>query len=89
MYLQAHLAPENAPSFDFQNYISRSLEEDFKVVVGIRFVLSTSPKLIAVISYSFDNATKNSNSVFAVLLYGSLQCCSCCPIHMVSSASNI
>lgn len=34
-FIMAHLAPENAPSFDFQNYISRSLEEDFKVVVGI------------------------------------------------------
>lgn len=37
--LQAHLAPENETTFDFQKYISRSLEKDFKVVVGIRFVL--------------------------------------------------
>ncbi|KAF8021901.1 hypothetical protein BT93_G2133 [Corymbia citriodora subsp. variegata] len=31
----AHLAPENQTRFDFQQYIRRSLEEDFKVVVGI------------------------------------------------------
>ncbi|KAK8312632.1 hypothetical protein V6Z11_D01G056200 [Gossypium hirsutum] len=31
----AHLAPENETKFDFQKYIKRSLENDFKVVVGI------------------------------------------------------
>ncbi|TYG63954.1 hypothetical protein ES288_D06G069900v1 [Gossypium darwinii] len=31
----AHLAPENETKFDFQKYIKRSLEDDFKVVVGI------------------------------------------------------
>ncbi|KAG4155132.1 hypothetical protein ERO13_D03G093500v2 [Gossypium hirsutum] len=32
----AHLAPENETKFDFQKYIKRSLEDDFKVFVGIR-----------------------------------------------------
>ncbi|KAJ9558966.1 hypothetical protein OSB04_013580 [Centaurea solstitialis] len=31
----AHLAPQSQSRFDFQKYIKRSLEEDFKVVVGI------------------------------------------------------
>ncbi|XP_059429467.1 MLO-like protein 6 [Corylus avellana] len=31
----AHLAPQSHQRFDFQKYIKRSLEEDFKVVVGI------------------------------------------------------
>ena len=35
-FLQVHLAADAHSSFDFSNYINRSLEEDFKVVVGIR-----------------------------------------------------
>ncbi|XP_052488106.1 MLO-like protein isoform X1 [Gossypium raimondii] len=31
----AHLALENETKFDFQKYIKRSLEDDFKVVIGI------------------------------------------------------
>ncbi|KAG9453356.1 hypothetical protein H6P81_006260 [Aristolochia fimbriata] len=34
-FIMAHLAPQSATRFDFQKYIKRSLEEDFKVVVGI------------------------------------------------------
>ncbi|XP_022765350.1 MLO-like protein 6 [Durio zibethinus] len=34
-FIMAHLAPGNETRFDFQKYIKRSLEEDFKVVVGI------------------------------------------------------
>ncbi|KAK4478633.1 hypothetical protein RD792_014123 [Penstemon davidsonii] len=34
-FIIAHLAPQGQTNFDFQNYIKRSLEEDFKVVVGI------------------------------------------------------
>nr|ALI93622.1 MLO11 [Vitis pseudoreticulata] len=34
-FIIAHLAPESHTRFDFQKYIKRSLEEDFKVVVGI------------------------------------------------------
>ncbi|KAL5711412.1 hypothetical protein ACHQM5_021872 [Ranunculus cassubicifolius] len=34
-FIMAHLAPNSASRFDFQKYINRSLEEDFKVVVGI------------------------------------------------------
>ncbi|CAK9136151.1 unnamed protein product [Ilex paraguariensis] len=35
----AHLAPQSQVVFDFQKYISRSLEEDFAVVVGISPIL--------------------------------------------------
>ncbi|RDY06645.1 MLO-like protein 12, partial [Mucuna pruriens] len=34
-FVTAHLAPGSDARFDFQKYIERSLEEDFKVVVGI------------------------------------------------------
>ncbi|KAK1290794.1 MLO-like protein 6 [Acorus calamus] len=34
-FIMAHLAPQSATQFDFQKYIRRSLEDDFKVVVGI------------------------------------------------------
>ncbi|KAG5253183.1 MLO protein [Salix suchowensis] len=34
-FIIAHLAPHSQIKFDFQTYIKRSLEEDFKVVVGI------------------------------------------------------
>lgn len=34
-FIMAHLAPQSHANFDFQKYINRSLEEDFKVVVGI------------------------------------------------------
>ncbi|KAG6744095.1 hypothetical protein POTOM_052804 [Populus tomentosa] len=34
-FITAHLAPRSQSKFDFQTYIKRSLEEDFKVVVGI------------------------------------------------------
>ncbi|KAJ4829260.1 MLO-like protein 6 [Turnera subulata] len=38
-FIMAHLAPGSQTRFDFQNYINRSLEEDFKVVVGISPVI--------------------------------------------------
>ncbi|KAK9068655.1 hypothetical protein SSX86_012770 [Deinandra increscens subsp. villosa] len=34
-FIMAHLGPQNQSRFDFQKYIQRSLEEDFKTVVGI------------------------------------------------------
>ncbi|KAJ4970388.1 hypothetical protein NE237_003487 [Protea cynaroides] len=34
-FIVAHLAPNSQTKFDFQKYINRSLEEDFKVVVSI------------------------------------------------------
>ncbi|KAL5581220.1 hypothetical protein UlMin_013662 [Ulmus minor] len=34
-FIMAHLGPQSHQKFDFQKYINRSLEEDFKVVVGI------------------------------------------------------
>ncbi|KAH7547920.1 hypothetical protein JRO89_XS14G0038700 [Xanthoceras sorbifolium] len=38
-FIMAHLAPGSETKFDFQKYISRSLEQDFVVVVGITPVL--------------------------------------------------
>ncbi|XP_038698083.1 MLO-like protein 6 [Tripterygium wilfordii] len=35
-FIMAHLGPQSSTQFDFQKYINRALEEDFKVVVGIR-----------------------------------------------------
>ncbi|XP_078432609.1 MLO-like protein 12 [Wolffia australiana] len=34
-FIMAHLAPTSSTKFNFQNYIKRCLEEDFKIVVGI------------------------------------------------------
>ncbi|KAL3628537.1 hypothetical protein CASFOL_027583 [Castilleja foliolosa] len=34
-FVCAHLAPQSQANFDFQNYIKRTLEQDFKVIVGI------------------------------------------------------
>ncbi|KAL4591986.1 hypothetical protein LXL04_004963 [Taraxacum kok-saghyz] len=34
-FIMAHLAPNNQANFNFQKYIKRSLEDDFKLVVGI------------------------------------------------------
>ncbi|KAL5764105.1 hypothetical protein ACOSP7_016453 [Xanthoceras sorbifolium] len=34
-FIMAHLGPQSHAQFNFQKYINRSLEEDFKVVVGI------------------------------------------------------
>ncbi|CAJ1956000.1 unnamed protein product [Sphenostylis stenocarpa] len=36
-FLTAHLGPQSHQKFDFRQYIKRTLEEDFKVVVEIRF----------------------------------------------------
>ncbi|RDX62926.1 MLO-like protein 6, partial [Mucuna pruriens] len=36
-FMMAHLGPHSHQKFDFRKYIKRSLEEDFKVVVEIRF----------------------------------------------------
>ncbi|KAJ0045191.1 hypothetical protein Pint_06073 [Pistacia integerrima] len=38
-FIMAHLAPGSETKFDFNKYISRSLEEDFIVVVGISPIL--------------------------------------------------
>ncbi|KAH7841531.1 hypothetical protein Vadar_031142 [Vaccinium darrowii] len=38
-FIDAHLAPQSQMNFDFWSYINRSLEEDFKVVVGISPIL--------------------------------------------------
>ncbi|KAI4351313.1 hypothetical protein L6164_005687 [Bauhinia variegata] len=38
-FIMAHLAPGRESKFDFQKYINRSLEDDFKVVVGITPVI--------------------------------------------------
>ncbi|KAF3781251.1 MLO-like protein 6 [Nymphaea thermarum] len=38
-FVMAHLSPHSTTNFDFQKYIRRSLDEDFKVVVGISPVI--------------------------------------------------
>ncbi|CAN1148432.1 MLO-like protein 6 [Linum perenne] len=38
-FITAHLAPGSESRFDFQKYVNRSLEDDFKVVVGISPIL--------------------------------------------------
>lgn len=38
-FIMAHLAPQGTSKFDFQKYIKRSLEDDFKVIVGISPVI--------------------------------------------------
>ncbi|KAH6801676.1 hypothetical protein C2S51_033122 [Perilla frutescens var. frutescens] len=38
-FITAHLPPQSRAKFNFQKYINRSLEEDFKVLVGIRPVI--------------------------------------------------
>ncbi|CAJ2666139.1 unnamed protein product [Trifolium pratense] len=45
-FIMAHLAPGNDAQFDFQKYISRSLEDDFKVVVGISPLIWLSAVLL-------------------------------------------
>lgn len=35
-FIKVHLTPGS--KFDFQKYIKRSLEDDFKVIVGIRYI---------------------------------------------------
>nr|WMP39995.1 MLO1 protein [Cannabis sativa] len=38
-FVMAHLAPESETRFDFQKYISKSLDQDFVVIVGITPVI--------------------------------------------------
>ncbi|CAH9073467.1 unnamed protein product [Cuscuta epithymum] len=49
-FISVHLAPGS--KFDFQKYIKRSLEDDFKVVVGINLVLWTSAVLYLLLNVS-------------------------------------
>ncbi|KAB5519833.1 hypothetical protein DKX38_024152 [Salix brachista] len=58
-FIIAHLAPHSQIKFDFQTYIKRSLEEDFKVVVGI------SPTIwFVAILFLLSNTHGKLNSVF-------------------------
>ncbi|OWM87585.1 hypothetical protein CDL15_Pgr022697 [Punica granatum] len=45
-FIIAHLPPGNETTFDFQKYINRTLEEDFKVMVGISPVIWFSAVLL-------------------------------------------
>ncbi|KAK4799015.1 hypothetical protein SAY86_024380 [Trapa natans] len=47
-FIVAHLSPENYVRFDFQQYLHRSLEDDFKVVVGISPVIWFSAVLFLI-----------------------------------------
>ncbi|KAK9283846.1 hypothetical protein L1049_012100 [Liquidambar formosana] len=60
-FITAHLAAGSETKFDFHKYISRSLEEDFVVVVGIRLVNSERFKpFILLIDYSSYNPNLSS-----------------------------
>ena len=63
--MQAHFAPNS--KFNFHKYIKRSLEDDFKVVVGIRFLSS-----ILIMQCTFVYRAKDFNFLFAVFHYGFL-----------------
>ncbi|OWM70175.1 hypothetical protein CDL15_Pgr026025 [Punica granatum] len=76
-FIIAHLAPENETRFDFQKYIHRSLEEDFKVIVGIRSVHKTFNSSEIYFSLWISDLPANVAVKFAVQLFGSLQCSSC------------
>ncbi|XP_057784583.1 MLO-like protein 6 [Salvia miltiorrhiza] len=45
-FVTAHLTPQSQATFNFQKYINRSLEEDFKVLVGISPVIWLSAVLL-------------------------------------------
>lgn len=72
--LQAHMSPDNGTKFNFQKYIHRSLEEDFKVIVGIRCGYACKMKSTPAILDFSGCSTANlliMVSGFAVLLFGS------------------
>ncbi|CAA2982764.1 MLO 6 [Olea europaea subsp. europaea] len=59
-FIMAHLAPQSHNKFVFQKYINRSLEEDFKVVVGI-----TPPIwFLAVVFFLFNGLGESANYLF-------------------------
>lgn len=81
---QAHLAPESETRFNFQKYIKRSLEEDFKVVVEIRLVVLIIMFMkIFILLHGIMHANLTSHA-HAVLSYGSLRYYSSCPTLTVS-----
>ncbi|KAG8501930.1 hypothetical protein CXB51_004689 [Gossypium anomalum] len=64
-FIMAHLAPANETKFDFQKYIKRSLEDDFKVVVGIR--IQGLRFKIQVLSLVFGFEVQDSSLEFSIL----------------------
>ncbi|KVH90472.1 hypothetical protein Ccrd_007498 [Cynara cardunculus var. scolymus] len=65
-FIMAHLAPNNHANFNFQKYIKRSLEEDFKLVVGISPPIWFLAVLFLLFStnncpFSWDKATGDHN----------------------------
>ncbi|GJW30083.1 MLO-like protein 6 [Tanacetum coccineum] len=59
-FIMAHLAPQSQSRFDFQKYIKRSLEKDFKTVVGIRVVFLFVATIYS-ITYSFTDWDKTTS----------------------------
>ncbi|KAF2300576.1 hypothetical protein GH714_014107 [Hevea brasiliensis] len=62
-FIMAHLAPQSHMKFDFQKYINRSLEEDFKVVVGIRLAFLSMASIYSTDYHPIgrDTATGDNN----------------------------
>lgn len=61
---KAHLSTRNVNHFNFQEYIQRSLDDDFKVVVGIRYSHKlTTILMVNYFSFSFSFHIYRSSSL--------------------------
>jgi len=66
--MQVHLAPGS--KFDFQKYIKRSLEDDFKVIVGISPPLWASALIFLFLNVNGELAARS-------IFYHPILACSC------------
>lgn len=64
-FLQAHLAPGR--QFNFQGYINKSLEDDFKLIVGIRY--NTNPIIKCNSNFASLSGCVLYNNVFLTLWF--------------------
>ena len=67
--MQVHLAPGS--KFDFQKYIKRSLEDDFKVIVGISPPLWASALIFLFLNVNVNGELLDPSSVYIHLVLGS------------------
>ncbi|THF98769.1 hypothetical protein TEA_017841 [Camellia sinensis var. sinensis] len=69
-FVSVHLAPGS--NFDFQKYIKRSLEDDFKVVVGISPVLWASAVIFLLLNVAGElvSSSSSSSSFFSFWMAG-------------------
>lgn len=84
-FVTAHLAAENDTTFDFRAYITRSLEEDFKVVVGISPIIW----LLAVLFLMSNTDGKDCEMIFHIPVSLKInQAMICCTIKDLFRTSN-